>query len=269
MQRLLRNKVEEDPLPPPSRWSDIADDLRTRIQSGEWQPGEQLPTSRQLMDHYDVGNPNVVQRAIAALRAEGLLIADPKAPRRGVRVRAQHFFRRELDAYRQEYRAALAGRSRSFESLSNIQTGVNVDITYAIIDPPAEVAEELGTTEKVLHRTFSYLADGTPHQVSDSYMPIELAHRIGLTDPSVEKPGRTTMAWLLDAGVQVTRTWTSLRARIPTAEEEQRMASVPGVPVFVHKHTLYAGDSAVETGGGLVAADQVEYTMSADLTKEA
>ncbi|MGW4635581.1 GntR family transcriptional regulator, partial [Nocardia sp. NPDC004415] len=240
-------------MPPPSRWSDIADDLRARITDGEWQPGEQLPTSRQLLDHYDVGNPNVIQRAINALRAEGLLIADPKAPRRGVRVRAQHFVRRELDAYRSEYRAALAGRSRSFETLTSIQTGVNVNITYAIVDPPADVAGQLGTTGKVLHRTFSYIADGTPHQVSDSYMSAELAKQIGLTDPSVEVPGRTTMAWLLDAGVQVTRTETSLRARIPTSEEEARMSSVPGVPVFVHKHTLYAGDTAIETGGGLVA----------------
>ncbi|MCP9625244.1 GntR family transcriptional regulator [Nocardia otitidiscaviarum] len=255
-------------MPPPSRWKDIADDLRGRIKAGEWQPGDQLPTSRQLMDHYEVSNPNVVNRAVAALRAEGLLVADPKAPRRGVRVRAQHFFQRELDAYRQEYREAMAGRTHSFEKISRIETGVEVDITYEVIDPPEEVAETLGTTKKVLHRTFTYLADGTPHQVSDSYMAVELAQRIGLKEPSDERPGRTTIAWLLAAGIDVTRTSTTLRARIPSPDESARMATAPGVPIFVHRHTLYAGDTAVETGGGLVAADQIEYTMSADLTKE-
>ncbi|GAA1653862.1 GntR family transcriptional regulator [Nocardia ninae] len=255
-------------MPPPSRWSDIADDLRARIKAGEWQPGDQLPTSRQLMEHYEVSNPNLLMRAIAALRAEGLLIADPKAPRRGVRVRAQHFFQRELDAYRQEYREALAGRDHSFEKISHIETGVDVDVTYEVIDPPEDIAETLGTSQKVLHRTFTYLADGTPHQVSDSYMTAELAQRLGLGQPTDERPGRTTIAWLLDAGIQVTHTATTLRARIPNPEESARMATVPGVPVFVHKHTLYAGDLAVETGGGLVAADQIEYTMCADLTKE-
>jgi GntR family transcriptional regulator len=253
-----------------ARWLEIASDLRSRVISGEWPPGGQLPPTRQLMTEYNVTSPNVVARAIATLRAEGLLIADPQAPRRGVQVRAQHFFQRELDAYRREFREALAGQTRTFETLTGMKdASVDVAISYETMKPPKEIAEVLGTRKNVLYRTFTYRADGTPHQVARSYMTADLADRIGLNEPESEQPGRTTMAWLLDAGVQVTRASTSLRARVPTPEESAQLSITPGVPIFVHGHTLFAGDQAVETGGGFVAADQVEYVMHADLTKEA
>lgn len=52
----------------------IADRLRNDIIKGEYAPGEQIPTVRQLAVTAAV-NPNTVQRALAALEAEGLIHA--------------------------------------------------------------------------------------------------------------------------------------------------------------------------------------------------
>lgn len=60
--------------------------MRTRIASGEWQPGSLLPASPRLMHEYEVGRATV-QTALAALRAEGLIDMEPGI---GVRVRVQH-----------------------------------------------------------------------------------------------------------------------------------------------------------------------------------
>jgi len=50
----------------------IADDLRTRIERGEYPPGSRLPTKAQLMEEYGVA-VNTVERAIGVLRREGLV----------------------------------------------------------------------------------------------------------------------------------------------------------------------------------------------------
>ena len=66
-----------------SRYLDIAGDLRTRILSGEWEPGANLPRMTDLARRYGV-NRDTLARAIAILEAEGLLWA---VPRRGTVVR--------------------------------------------------------------------------------------------------------------------------------------------------------------------------------------
>lgn len=50
----------------------VASALRTRIRSGEFEPGAQLPSLPQLMDQYDA-TIAVVREAIKALRAEQLV----------------------------------------------------------------------------------------------------------------------------------------------------------------------------------------------------
>ncbi|WP_433603744.1 GntR family transcriptional regulator (plasmid) [Nocardia sp. CA-135953] len=50
----------------------IADDLRERIASGEYAPGDQIPTKANLMEQWNVAL-NTVDRAIDELRKAGLL----------------------------------------------------------------------------------------------------------------------------------------------------------------------------------------------------
>lgn len=65
------------------RYREIADNLRKRIQNGEWGPGERLPRHADLAREYGVSR-NAVARAISVLEDEGRLWA---VPRRGTVVR--------------------------------------------------------------------------------------------------------------------------------------------------------------------------------------
>ena len=68
---MVHNDLVPDRSPvPPSRA--IADDLRRRLTSGEWQPGQQLPTNAQLAEHYQVAR-RTVNRALRVLEDEGLV----------------------------------------------------------------------------------------------------------------------------------------------------------------------------------------------------
>lgn len=52
----------------------VADQLRDRIATGEFPPGTQLPTGRELATEYDVA-PNTVLSAIRELRNESLVVS--------------------------------------------------------------------------------------------------------------------------------------------------------------------------------------------------
>src|SRR6266446_953920 len=55
----------------------IADDLRRRIESGELEPGSQLPTELELRDQYDNASRNTVRDAIRWLTTRGLVVTQP------------------------------------------------------------------------------------------------------------------------------------------------------------------------------------------------
>ncbi|MFC4106573.1 winged helix-turn-helix domain-containing protein [Micromonospora zhanjiangensis] len=63
-------------MPIPPTMDELIADLISRIDSGEFEPGSQLPSGQQLADHYDV-SPSTVQRAVATLRKRGLLVGRP------------------------------------------------------------------------------------------------------------------------------------------------------------------------------------------------
>lgn len=61
-------------------WQQLCDEFTRRIVTGSWQPGEKIPSVRELA--VDVGaNPNTVQRAMAELERQGLAIAERTAGR--------------------------------------------------------------------------------------------------------------------------------------------------------------------------------------------
>lgn len=69
----------------PLSYSDIAEDISARIKSGEYSPGDKLPSYTQLAELYSVSF-STAARAVALLRDRGLVIG---APGRGVFVAEQ------------------------------------------------------------------------------------------------------------------------------------------------------------------------------------
>jgi GntR family transcriptional regulator len=51
----------------------VAADLRRRVQSGEWAPGDQIPSVAQLAEHYATSR-TTVQKSIRMLVDEGILV---------------------------------------------------------------------------------------------------------------------------------------------------------------------------------------------------
>ena len=54
----------------------ISGALRERIRAGEWLPGEQIPSVRQIAEHYSV-SIGTARRAVTVLAEEGLVVVTP------------------------------------------------------------------------------------------------------------------------------------------------------------------------------------------------
>ena len=50
--------------------------MRERIRAGEWLPGEQIPSVRQIADEYGV-SIGTARRALSVLSDEGLVVVTP------------------------------------------------------------------------------------------------------------------------------------------------------------------------------------------------
>jgi DNA-binding GntR family transcriptional regulator len=50
--------------------------VRQRVEAGEWLPGEQLPTVREIAEQYGVSIATA-RKALAVLAEDGLLVATP------------------------------------------------------------------------------------------------------------------------------------------------------------------------------------------------
>ena len=66
-------QVKIDPNDPRPPYRQAADDLRKRITTGEFTPGERLPSIRQLADEYEI-SPQTVQNALRELRQAKLVV---------------------------------------------------------------------------------------------------------------------------------------------------------------------------------------------------
>lgn len=58
-------------MPRQQRYEEVADDLKNKIQSGEYTPGSQLPSRSRLCEIYAVSE-SVIEKAMWILRREGL-----------------------------------------------------------------------------------------------------------------------------------------------------------------------------------------------------
>ncbi|MEQ4306176.1 winged helix-turn-helix domain-containing protein [Plantactinospora sp. B6F1] len=63
-------------MPPSPKWVELAEHIRTQIESGELSPGDKLPSTSQLCQIYGVSSI-VVRNAMLTLKAEGLVVGVP------------------------------------------------------------------------------------------------------------------------------------------------------------------------------------------------
>ena len=189
----------------PPKYAQVIEELRRRIESGEYPPGSLLPSEHQLSDEFQIARPTVV-RALRVLRQDGWIETQQG---KGSFVRG---------------RPALAG----LESQRTGEEALNRDesrepgelIEAGISTPPARVAALLGkaASGEVVARRRLARQDGEASEIVTWWVPAALAEGTDLAKPDPLHGGvRGHLS--RRKGIRIDHVVEQITARHPTSQE--------------------------------------------------
>lgn len=223
------------------RWRVVLEDLRNAIRSGQYAPGERLPTVDELMSRYAISSRPIVQKVISALAAEGLVVT---VHRRGTYVREyspidwhpgaieHRRSRRDVEGAGQDaWTSDVAAQGRVPRQKVTVET---VAASEAVA---SRLSVEPGTL--VAARRRLRLVDDTPFQTADSYYPLWVAEGTAIMTPDDITIAGGLMA---AAGHPQVRFRDEITVRMPEPAEQERLSLPPGTPVAEHIRTGFNAD---------------------------
>ncbi|MGH7265817.1 MAG: GntR family transcriptional regulator [Candidatus Rokuibacteriota bacterium] len=193
--------------------------LRGKIASGEWAPGERIPTEMALVGHFRVSRATL-REALRALERDGLIA---RHRRRGTFVRSS------------------AGPASARPTITNLVLGYESEIRVVGGGPvpaPAHVAAFLGVArgEPVQRFVRVEVVDGAPLAVVVNHLPLALGRRIRERDLA-----RYSMVEILrdKLRLRLGRLRQQLEARMPDEDVAARLEIDVTQPVLLLRFLVY------------------------------
>ncbi|MFD9721105.1 GntR family transcriptional regulator [Streptomyces sp. NPDC059076] len=209
------------------KYRDIADDLRIQIERGDLPPGSKLPFTNDLMSTY-TASKHTVRAAVEVLVNEGLVVA---RRRYGTVVRDRRTIRIPLSRYKRSLQTA--GRMGPFQAACAAQglTGVMKTFDVERVHAP-DVAALLGLDPKsdLVCRRREALVEDQVVQFQYAWYPLDVAETAGLDQQGTIEGG--VYRRLEEAGIPAVEADERVAARMPTAEEADRLGTGGSTPVL-------------------------------------
>lgn len=230
----------------------IADDLRTRIESGELPPGTRLPSVAELCAQHRCSN-SVASGAYRLLADEGLVVS---------RHGAGHYVRSaetpELLVRRHRRRSEDSPFAQGAAEQGAVGSWRHDSTTEQATDT---VAARLGIAagDPVMHTSYVYLADDRPVQLAESWEPLALTGQSLIALPEVGPyAGVGVAARMRVLGIEVGDPVERVRARTANRQEAQALGMTPPGPVLAIERTYYdqAAGRPVETADVIMRGDR-------------
>jgi GntR family transcriptional regulator len=244
-------------------YRELADQLRSHIEQGEYAPESTLPKQEQLAQDFGV-NVKTVRQAVALLEAEGLVTP---IRRRGTVVRGRPPIRRlGADRYaKTKWKfAGLVAFAADREATGRAWTRSDQTNVVQLVGADAEIAAALRLTlaEPVYERARLVVDAGVPTHTLTSYYRQADIEGTPLVDPSPGPAGHGGGFQVLTLrGLEPDHMTESLHARMPTPTERDRLKLPAGEPVVVlHRTTYTSTDIPVEFARGVHAASRFTWT---------
>ncbi|MGL5825362.1 MAG: GntR family transcriptional regulator [Nocardioides sp.] len=231
----------------------IADALRAAIGSGQLSDGDRVPGENVLMSRYGVARWTA-RAALDALVSEGLII---KVPNVGTFVRARpHIQRIGMERYARSRWLTEGLPILGGEAASQGTSASRVILELAEVQPPASVAERLDTPggEPVWVRRRLVSIEERPHQLADSYYPLDIANGTTLMEQETGTGG--DFGQLHQAGHSPSTIREEWSARMPTRAESEALDLPTATPVLELIRTIRdQNERPVEVMLSVIAAD--------------
>ena len=214
----------------PPKYAQVVDEIKRRIEVGDYPPGSLLPSEHQLVQDFGVSRPTIV-KALSALRQENWIETQQG---RGSFVRGRPAL-------------AQAERTRPAQNLLELpEAQLEGDLVQAGVKvAPPHVAALLGleTGAKAFLRQRVLSEDGEPIELASAWLPLELAAGTDLASPNlIDESIRHHLQ--VRKRVRFDHAVERISARQPTGEEAALLRVSPDMPVLNVIVTVY--DAAVQ-----------------------
>ena len=218
------------------------------LQTGEWKPGESIPSEMELAARFKVSQ-GTVRKAIDELAAENLVT---RRQGKGTFVSThaeQHVQYRFLKLMPDSGDASVEGPAERFI------------IDCKRVRASAEVARALGlrTGDPMMQVRRILSFSGVPTILEDIWLPGQAFK--GLTATQMANyPGPTYAMLELDFGVRMVRAEEKIRAVLPDGEQAERLHVSPATPLLSVERIAYTyNDVPMELRRGLYRTDTHHY----------
>lgn len=237
----MKRLDEQSPLP---LYFQLQEDLKGRIEQGQYIPGEKIPTEKELQESYGVSRITV-RKAIEGLVFEGILVK-----RQGIGTTVSR--KKISDANLQ-----LKGFTEKMKE-QGIQVSTQV-LEVETIPGSGRISEHLGTaeSEELLCVRRLRLTDDEPIAVFTSYLPSFLGVR-----PDEDFSG--SLFGLLEQkyGIQIHYSDRIITASLASQETAELLGIKKGDPLFVVNYITYDRlGRPVEYAEGLYRSDKYQYKL--------
>jgi GntR family transcriptional regulator len=239
-----------------SRQLRIADDIRAKIETGELQPGDQLPGIPELARTYGVSLVTV-RLAMAKLRSQGLVISYQG---RGNFVRERHEARRYgMTRYSRSVWGGDNPRPLLVAEAGDQGHAVDQATETEQVPAPAFVADRLtGVSEgdPVYVRRRVTKLDGVINQSADSYYSVETGDRWPDIKTGTGPGGHIAR---INRASPVLEIQEEISARMPTSAESARLEIPEGTPVIEVIRTYHTEAGALDVALFVIRADMAVF----------
>ncbi|CAM5726779.1 Transcriptional regulator OS=Streptomyces antimycoticus OX=68175 GN=SANT12839_052050 PE=4 SV=1 [Streptomyces antimycoticus] len=245
------------------KWRELADKLARRIKSGEYEPGQQLPHIRELVEEGE-GSKSTVH---AAYKAPGRRLCHPLIQRSPHRSYASETALKRLGIARYDKAkwrdgdevAFIADRVASGRAYRRGEQTQTVSLVEA--PPVVAAAHGLPVGAEVYARARLVKESEQPTHTLTSYYRPEHVEGTRLVDPTPGPAGRGGgFRVLYDAGYEIDHMKEEICARVPTPDEVKLLQLPPGEPVVeLHRTTYTADGTVVEFAIGVHSASRFAW----------
>ena len=211
------------------KYQEIANDLRSQIQSGVYKSGEQLALEREMCEQYGVSRITI-KKAVDQLVKEGLVVK-----RRGSGTFVKSLGNEEV------HDISMANQFTGFSKVFEGHKVTTRIIRFDIIHPSPEVAEKLNiTTDDFVYDIVRLRkVDGEPVVIEYTNMPIELIP--GIKREVLENSIYGYIEGQLHFKIQSAHRF--IRALLPTPQEEELLQIEHGtMPILEVEQTAFLDD---------------------------
>jgi GntR family transcriptional regulator len=251
----------------------IADDIRMRIERGEYRPNDPIPTLHELAEHWKCSITSA-RNAVALLKAQGLITGGRgrapvvrKPPRRVVRDSSRHQAEKDLVLAPEDERRK---HGEAEDELGELLHDLQFRTEYDVVAAEPDLAEVFGcpSGERLLRKLYEICdRDGTRLGYSVSFVPEHLlkANPLLLSPECEPWPGGAQHQFHT-VGIEIAQIVDQVTAIMPTTVDAQRWGLDDGVPLLaVRRISVDTAGRVVEISDAQYPADRTELRFTTPL----